>query len=78
MFFSILNVVTLPEQEEEEDTMMYITLQDTLSLVRFLGGEFFLFLFMVLGLFYLNHVAHQACVRHNAGQTHSASVCRYR
>jgi len=58
--------------------MMYITLQDTLSLMRFLGGEIFLFLFMVLGLFYLNHVAHQTCVRHNEGRTHSASVCRYR
>jgi len=77
--FFVLNVVTLPEQKRiEEETMMYITLLDTLSLMRFIGGEFFLLLFMILGLFYLNHVANQTCIRHNAGRTHSASVCRCR
>jgi len=28
-------------------------------------GEFVVFLFMVMGLFYLKHVANQACIRHN-------------
>ena len=66
------------QNRREEETMMYITLLDTLSLVRFIGGEFFLLLFMILGFFYLNHVANQTRIRHNAGRTHSASVCRCR
>jgi len=74
----IFNVVIHQTLQTEENKMIYAIMQEAGSLARFLGGEFFLFIFMVMGFFYLNHVARQTFVRPNAGVRHSASVCRYR